>query len=58
MVLIKLLIAHLIGDFFLQPKSWVEEKETSKLKSPKLYIHVAVHIALMFLLLLTYRTGD
>lgn len=51
MVLIKLLIAHLIGDFFLQPKSWVEEKETSKLKSPKLYIHVAVHIALMFLLL-------
>lgn len=51
MVLIKLLIAHLIGDFFLQPKSWVEEKESRKLKSFKLYLHVAVHIILMFLLL-------
>jgi hypothetical protein len=51
MVLIKLLIAHLIGDFFLQPKSWVEEKEARKLKSSKLYIHTAVHIALMFILL-------
>ncbi|MGF1556019.1 DUF3307 domain-containing protein [Paucihalobacter sp.] len=49
-VLIKLLIAHLIGDFFLQPKTWVDEKETGKLKSPKLYIHTAVHIALMFLI--------
>ena len=56
MVLIKLLIAHLIGDFFLQPKSWVEEKEARKLKSPKLYLHVAIHIFLMFLLVydLTY----
>lgn len=50
-VLIKLLIAHLIGDFFLQPKSWVDEKEARKLKSLKLYIHVAVHIALMFLII-------
>ena len=56
MVLIKLLIAHLIGDFFIQPKSWVEEKEARKLKSPKLYLHVAIHIFLMFLLVydLTY----
>lgn len=51
MVLIKLLIAHLIGDFFLQPKSWVGEKEARKLKSSKLYLHTAVHISLMFLLL-------
>lgn len=50
-ILVKLLMAHLIGDFILQPKSWVEEKETRKLKSPKLYIHTAVHITLMFLLL-------
>ena len=25
-ILIKLIIAHFIGDFLLQPKSWVEEK--------------------------------
>ena len=49
-VLLKLLLAHLIGDFFLQPKSWVEAKETHKLKSPELYLHVAIHIALMFLI--------
>lgn len=51
-VLLKLLLAHLLGDFFLQPKSWVDDKEQRKLKSPKLYIHVVVHIALMFLIIL------
>lgn len=51
MILIKLLLAHLIGDFFLQPTSWVKEKEKKKLKSPKLYLHVLVHIALLFLIL-------
>lgn len=49
-LLLKLLLAHLIGDFFLQPQSWVEDKETKKLKSPKLYLHIAIHIALLFLL--------
>lgn len=51
MILIKLILAHLIGDFFLQPASWVKEKEKSKLKSPKLYLHVLIHIALLFLIL-------
>lgn len=50
-VFMKLLLAHLIGDFFLQPKKWVDEKEAKKLKSPKLYIHVAIHVALLLLLL-------
>ncbi|QIL41988.1 DUF3307 domain-containing protein [Pedobacter sp. HDW13] len=52
--LIKLIIAHLIGDFFLQPASWVEEKEIKKLKSAKLYLHVAIHIALIFLIFLSF----
>ncbi|MNK50389.1 hypothetical protein D3C87_692650 [compost metagenome] len=52
--LIKLIIAHLIGDFFLQPGSWVEEKEIKKLKSAKLYLHVAIHIALIFLIFLSF----
>jgi hypothetical protein len=49
-VILKLLLAHLIGDFFLQPKLWVEAKETNKLKSSKLYLHVAIHVVLMFLI--------
>jgi hypothetical protein len=50
-LLTKLLLAHFIGDFFLQPKHWVKEKEKKKLKSLKLYFHIAIHIALLFLIL-------
>lgn len=50
-LLTKLLLAHFIGDFFLQPKHWVKEKENKKLKSLKLYFHVAIHFALLFLIL-------
>lgn len=52
--LIKLILAHLIGDFFLQPNSWVEDKERNKLKSGKLYMHIAVHIVLIFLVFLSF----
>ena len=27
---LKLLLAHFIGDFFLQPNKWVEDKEQKK----------------------------
>ena len=50
-LLIKLFLAHLIGDFVFQSKKSVEAKEKKKLKSPVLYIHVAIHIALLFLIL-------
>lgn len=43
-LLIKLVLAHIIGDFFLQPKNWINDKEKKKLKSPKLYLHIAVHV--------------
>jgi hypothetical protein len=46
--LLKILLAHILGDFFLQPNSWVAEKERKKLKSDKLYLHIAIHIALIF----------
>jgi hypothetical protein len=51
LVILKLLLAHLIGDFFLQPQKWVKDKEKKKLKSLWLYVHISIHIALMFLLL-------
>lgn len=50
-ILIKLILAHLIGDFVLQPSTWVAEKEELKAKSPKLYLHVFIHGALILLLL-------
>ncbi|SFT48358.1 Protein of unknown function [Algoriphagus locisalis] len=51
LILIKLILAHLIGDFLLQPTSWVKEKEKRKAASPKLYLHVLIHGVLVLLLL-------
>jgi hypothetical protein len=53
--LIKIIIAHLVGDFFLQPNSWVKDKERKKLKSSKLYLHVLVHIGLIFVVFLSFN---
>jgi hypothetical protein len=54
-VLLKLLLAHLIGDFLLQPKSWVIEKEKKKANSPKVYIHFLIHgLLILFLLGINY----
>lgn len=50
-LLIKLIIAHFIGDFVLQPKSWVADKEKNKIKSPKLYWHILLHGILILLIL-------
>ena len=50
-ILIKLIIAHFIGDFLLQPKSWVEDKEIRKLKSSKLYLHIFINGLLVLVLL-------
>jgi len=40
---IKLLLAHLLGDFIWQPNSWVTHKETKKHKSIYLYLHILLH---------------
>lgn len=51
MIFTQLILAHLIGDFILQPNSWVAEKESKKTKSPHLYFHVLIHTLLSFLFL-------
>lgn len=48
-IFIKLLLAHLIGDFMLQPKSWIADKTKNKGASTKLYLHVLIHGALVML---------
>lgn len=40
---IKLLLAHLLGDFIWQPNSWVMHKEANKHKSIYLYLHILLH---------------
>lgn len=47
--LIKLLLAHFIGDFFLQPNKWVKDKEEKKIKSIYIYLHVLIHFVLLLL---------
>lgn len=49
-VLVKLILAHLIGDFLLQPKSWVAKKENYKVAALPLYLHVLIHGVLVLLL--------
>ncbi|MEE4001499.1 DUF3307 domain-containing protein [Tenacibaculum sp. FZY0031] len=48
---LKLLIAHLLGDFVFQPKNWVKDKEKKKIQSTKLYAHIGIHAVLLFLFL-------
>ena len=56
-VFVKLLLAHLLGDFLLQPTSWVRDKEQSKHKSIYLYLHIFLHFVLAWLLIGTKDFG-
>lgn len=51
MIFTKLILAHLLGDFVLQPDSWVADKESRKLKSKFLYLHILIHTLLSFVFL-------
>ena len=48
--LIKLVLAHLLTDFILQPKSWVADREQKHFASARLYLHGFVTGALAYLL--------
>lgn len=43
---LKLILAHLIGNFFLQSAKMVNSKENKKVRSPYLYIHCLLHVLL------------
>jgi hypothetical protein len=53
-IIVKLLLAHFIGDFILQPSKWIKSKEISKVKSKELYLHILIH-GLLVLILLWYK---
>lgn len=41
-ILLRLLFAHIVTDFILQPGSWVKDKQEKKISSKFLYYHVLV----------------
>ena len=50
-IFLKLLLAHILGDFLFQPRAWVGHKEKNKAASPYLYLHVVIHGTLILLFL-------
>jgi Protein of unknown function (DUF3307) len=49
--LTKLILSHLITDFILQPKSWVDERTAKHFASPKLYLHGFITAAFALLII-------
>jgi len=56
LLVLKLVLAHAIGDFVLQPDQWVKDKTIKKHKSKFLYFHMLIH-ALALLILLQFNTN-
>ncbi|MEO8253417.1 MAG: DUF3307 domain-containing protein, partial [Flavobacterium sp.] len=46
---LSLVLAHLVGDFLLQPTTWVIDKKNKKIKSKYLYYHVFLHFLLLLI---------
>jgi hypothetical protein len=49
--LIKLILAHLLSDFILQPKSWVTDRRKKHFKSATLYVHGLITALLAWVLM-------
>lgn len=49
-LIIKILIAHILGDFVLQSNKMVDDINSKKLKSKYLYLHTLIHFALIIIL--------
>jgi hypothetical protein len=50
-IIVKLILAHILGDFLFQPNRWVKAKEQKKALAWQLYAHVLIHGLLSLLLL-------
>jgi hypothetical protein len=48
---IKLILAHLAGDFLFQSDKWIQNKKAKKHSSPYLYWHLLIHLILLFITL-------
>ena len=50
-LLLRLILSHLIADFFLQPKKWIVSKREKRIKSVPLIIHAIIHGVLAYILI-------
>ena len=48
---LKIVLAHLLGDFVFQPEKWVEDKMIKKQRSFYLYGHLLVHLMILLIIL-------
>ncbi|WP_435313113.1 DUF3307 domain-containing protein [Cellulophaga fucicola] len=48
---LKLVLAHILGDFVLQPNSWIKDKQKKKHRSIYLYWHTLIHLVALVLIL-------
>ena len=54
-VFIKLLLAHIIGDFFLQSDDFCKRKLKNGVKSPELYLHSLIIFTLSWIALFSWN---
>jgi len=50
-ILVQLLLAHLVVDFFIQPRSWIDDRRKNAWRSKKLYYHSILAGIVPFILL-------
>jgi len=55
-ILLRLLVAHIIGDFILQREDWVKNKNKDKIKSVHLYLHCLIHGILVYVFLFKFNS--
>ncbi|MFN8437906.1 MAG: DUF3307 domain-containing protein [Cytophagales bacterium] len=49
-LIIKITLAHLVGDFVLQTKNMVDDIESKKFQSKYLFIHAIIHLSLILII--------
>jgi len=50
-ILLKLILAHLVGDFVFQPLKWTKDKAKNRIRSKFLYLHAFIHGILAYLII-------
>ncbi|MGD9200049.1 MAG: DUF3307 domain-containing protein, partial [Chitinispirillia bacterium] len=54
-IFLKILVAHFLSDFIFQPAQWVSEKDKNGLKSWHLYVHIAITLISLFVILMDFK---
>jgi len=50
-ILLRILVAHFLADFIFQPTSWVNKKNEHGIKSRYFWLHIAIHLITLSVLL-------